>query len=51
MNQFPSLIEKADNAAIEYEKILNYIVVIKNRTINGEKFRNTFLGIIQIYDY
>lgn len=35
--QFPSLKEKADNAAIEYEKILNYMVVIKDRTINREK--------------
>ncbi len=36
-NQFPSLKEKADNAAIEYEKISNYMVVIKDRTINREK--------------
>ncbi len=36
-NQFPSLKEKADNAAIEYEKILNYMVMIKDRTINREK--------------
>ena len=35
--QFPSLKEKADNATIEYEKILNYMVVIKDRTINREK--------------
>ena len=35
--QFPSRKEKADNAAIEYEKILNYMVVIKDRTINREK--------------
>jgi len=35
--QFPSFKEKADNAAIEYEKILNYMVVIKDRTINREK--------------
>ena len=49
--QFPSLKEKADNAAIEYEKILNYMVVIKDRAINREKFRNKILGIIWIYDY
>ena len=35
--QFPSLKEKADNATIDYEKILNYMVVIKDRTINREK--------------
>lgn len=35
--QFPSLKEKADNAAIEYEKILNYMIVIKDRAINREK--------------
>jgi hypothetical protein len=36
-NQFPSLIEKADNAAMEYEKIKNYMVVIKDRAIKGER--------------
>jgi len=34
---FPSRKEKADNAAIEYEKILNSLVVMKDRTINREK--------------
>jgi hypothetical protein len=36
-NQLPSLIEKADNAAIEYEKIKIYMVVIIDRTIKGER--------------
>jgi len=36
-NQFSSPIEKADNAAMEYEKIKIYMVVIKDRTIKGER--------------
>ena len=35
--RLPSLKEKADNAAKEYEKILNYMVVVKDRAINREK--------------
>ena len=35
--RLPSLKEKADNAAKEYEKILNYMVVVKDRAINLEK--------------